>query len=124
MVKDSYEAILKRSPRDVEIWLEEEFPTKLPETIITMEDMEDAAKRLLELAGQYSYLCALSSWAKILKREAARSKNRHAHEDAVDIEESVLNCKAQILEQYQAVSRAVTIHQENNYELRMTRGVT
>ena len=99
--------------------LEKEFLEAIPVEILTIEDMEDAAKRLARLSNNYSYLVSLLAYAKIMTREAKRSGNKISHEDCVDKKEVIQNITDAVKQLYAATSRAVTIHMENNMELRM-----
>ncbi len=101
-------------------WLDETF--KVPELlpVITMEDMERAGKDLIKLTADYVYLSDLLSWGKALTREAKRTLPKSDYEDMVDKRDSVERKLDSIKQAYTGISRAVTIKQENNQELRMT----
>lgn len=114
-----YNSILKLEATELLEWLMDNFFIQIPSEIITVEDMQEAGKLLMQLSNNYSYLCALSSYAKIATRDAKRSGNKREHEDMVDKKEVIQNMTDCIKQQYAAISRAVTIHIENNVELRM-----
>lgn len=114
-----YNAILKMNTKQLLEWLINNFLIEIPTEIISIEDMQVASKLLMKLSNNYSYLCALSSYAKLATREAKRSGNKTEHENMVDRKEIIQNMTDCIKQQYAAVSRAVTIHIENNAELRM-----
>lgn len=109
-------------PKELLKWLIDEFSVEQPGEIISIQDMELAATLLLKLSSYYSYLCALLSYAKVATREAKRKGDRTYHEDMVDKKDIIQNMTDSVKQQYASISRAVTIHQENNMELRMNSG--
>lgn len=123
MQAESYEQILARTPFELQQWLVRNFTNAviLPEVIDTIEDMNNAAGILLRLTGYYSYLVNLLGYAKLRVRQTKRQgkEEKAAYEDMVDKRDLIDLAAASIKMQYQAVSRAVTIHQENCMELRM-----
>lgn len=116
------QAFLTLPPKELSIRLDEEFDVTLPDAIISIEDMEAASKLLIKLSGSYSFLTSLLSFAKIAVRETKRSGNKVAWEDMVDRKDTIENKTNAVKQNYSAVSRAVTIHIENNAELRMNTG--
>ena len=102
------------------MWLDETFPLPAPEAIITSQDMEEAAKSLLKLSSEFSYISELCSWAKALTREAKRTLSKEEYENMVDKKDAVENKMNAIKQTYAGISRAVTIRLESNQELRMT----
>ena len=114
-----YDTILSMEPKKLLNWLTSEFVIKLPGEICTAEDMDKASMLLLQLSNEYSYLCALSSAAKIATREAKRSGDKEAHENMVDKKDTIVAITECVKQQYAAISRSVTIRIENNQELRM-----
>lgn len=116
------QAFLTLPPKELSIRLDEEFDVTLPDAIISIEDMEAASKLLIKLSGSYSFLTSLLSFAKIAVRETKRSGDKVAWEDMVDRKDAIENKTNAIKQNYSAVSRAVTIHIENNAELRMNTG--
>ena len=117
-----YISILNMEPEKLLDWLNNEFTVQIPEEILSIEDMNEAARILLQLSNSYSYLCTLSSYAKIAARQAKRYGEKMDYEDAVDRKKIIQNMTDCIKQQYAAVSRSVTIRIENNQELRMTSG--
>ncbi len=114
-----YGAILNLDPVTLANWVLENFYKDLPAQIINAEDMEQAGKLLLELSAGYSYVNALLSYAKILSRNAKRTGKKEIYEDLVDKKEVLQNAADSIKQQYNAVSRAVTIKMSNDAELKM-----
>lgn len=117
-----YAQILAKNPRDLMEWLLEEFTVEIPHEIITTDDMDEAASLMMQLSSYFSYLCTLSSYAKIATREVKREGDKIAYEDMVDRKEIIQNMLDAVKQQYSAVSRAVTVRIENNNELRMNSG--
>lgn len=118
METKTYEELLSMPPIDLLNYLKEEFMVQIPIEIVSVEDMEVCSRLLLKMSGAYSYLITLSSYAKIKTREAKRSKDKEAHEDMVDRKEVIDNMTDMVKQAYTGISRAVTIHIENNHELR------
>lgn len=114
-----YNTILKLEPKKLLEWMIENFSVQLPSEIITVEDMNRAGELLLKLSANYSYICTLLSASKIAKREAKRNASTEEYQDMVDRSEIIQNMTDIVKQQYAAVSRAVTIHIDNNTELRM-----
>lgn len=115
----TYEQVLGMHPEIMIDYLEDEFLISIPESINTIEDMDNAATLLLKLSSSYTYLAALLSRAKLFSREYKRVKDQGAYEDMVDRREAIQNLLDGIKQQYGAISRAVTIKIENNRELQM-----
>lgn len=117
-----YKILLTLSPSDLLENLEKEFLRPVPEEILSVEDMEMAGKELLRLSSAYSSLLTLQSYAKLDTREKKREKvTKREIDDSVDRKEIIQNVVDIVKQQYNAVSRAVTIRIENNQELRMQR---
>ena len=126
----NYDKILELDSFNMIELLTTDYIVSVPESITSIEDMNSASRKLLKLAESYSFVSALLSYAKICVREAKRAiqkendnkkkedaKNRY--EDLVDKKEIITNISETIKQQYSAISRAVTIHIENNHELNM-----
>ncbi len=124
--QESFDNLLKKTPLEVVNYLIKNLSVKIPDAVVTPDDMKMASESMLKLSGYYSYLMTLKSYTKIKVREAAReakkTKNKEEHEDMVDRMEAINNYTEAIKQTYAAVSRAVTIYIENNNELRMGKG--
>lgn len=124
-ISEQFDVLLMMPPKDFVAWLDEEFYIKIPVYVInSIEDMNEASRLLVILTNRYSYLSSFLSYAKIAAREAKRSGDKEAYEDMVDRRDAVENMTNSVKQQYSAVSRAVTIHNENNAELRMNESGT
>lgn len=106
-------------PRALVEYLHEEFYVELPPVINTQEDMEMASKLLLIFSGHYSYLAELLSYIKIAVRQAKRNLPKEDWEDMVDRKEAIERRLDIAKQQYNAVSRAITVKTEANRELQM-----
>lgn len=115
----NYNNLLSMDPNDLLDWLLQNFTVELPTEIISIEDMNNASKLLLQLTSFFSYMNSLSSAAKIAKREAKRNATTEEYQNMVDRADIIQNMVDVIKQQYAAISRAVTIHIDNNTELRM-----
>lgn len=111
--------ILKMEPKALLDKLVEDYSYGLPSEIVGPDDMAEASRLLIRLSGDYSYLMSLLSYAKLDAREAKRTRSKEEYEDAVDRKEIIANVTEAIKQKYAAISRAVTIHIENNRELHM-----
>ncbi len=107
------------TPVDLLNHLNANFGVQVPEVIASTDDMSNAAQLLAKLTNEYSYLLSLTSLAKIYCREAKRGGNKEEYEDMVDRKEIISNFVDAVKSQYSAISRAITVHIENNNELRM-----
>lgn len=116
---NTYKNVIDKSPQELFKWLTDNFLVELPSVLMSIEDMEYASSLLMQLAGYYQYLTALLSYAKISTRAAKRNLSKEAYENMVDKKELIQNTVDAVKQSYNAVSRAVTIHIENNAELRM-----
>ena len=99
--------------------LEQTILGDIPEDLATTDNMGSAATLLATLSNEYSMLMCLLSYAKTMARELKRSGPKEDYEDMVDRKEITQNFADALKLQYQATSRAVTVWQESNAELRM-----
>ena len=112
--------MLSVPPLDLcDLMIEECHNVPMPEHILTPEDMNNAAEAMMVLTSKYSYLVSMLSYAKVMTRELKRCGEKKVYEDMIDRKEIVQNAVDCIKQQYSTISRAVTIHTENNAELRM-----
>lgn len=113
-------SILNQSPIELIEWTANEFEIHLPNKISSADDMEYASELLLKLTAYHAYLCEFLSYTKIIVRSAKRNLSKTEWEDLVD-KQNIIDRRLDIVkQQYAALSRAVTIHTENNKELFMT----
>lgn len=117
-----YQKVLEKGTIELIEWLNNEFSVDMPDEIMTPDDMDEAAKLLMQLSGYYSYLCSLFSYAKIYTRALKRGDDKEKYEDMVDRRDAIEKMLDAVKQQYAGVSRAVAIRIENNQELRMNSG--
>lgn len=118
--------ILNMPPVELISFLADNFSYELPDHIIsTSDDMNNASDLLLRLSGAYSYLLEMLSCAKVDVRnrkriytESKKAEDKTAYEDAIDRKDIIENKTDAVKQLYQGLSRAVTIHIENNNELK------
>lgn len=123
-VSTKFDKLLSMPPKDFADWLTKEFFIAIPIFVIkSADDMETASRLLVILANRYTYLSSLLTYAKLdtreAKRKSAETKDKTEYENAVDRKDSIENMVNSVKQEYQAVSRAITIYIENNAELRM-----
>ena len=118
----NYESLLNMKPLELLQWLITNYSVILPETVTTVGDMQKSSNILLRLAGNFQYLNALSSYAKLVTRDAKRNLSKQEYEDMVDKKEMIQNFTDLTKQNYNALSRAVTIYIHNSDELKMTGG--
>lgn len=114
-----YDTVISMEPEKLIDYMFDTFVEDVPVSIVSIEDMKKASELLLKLSSSYSYLCALLSYAKVKCREAKRNLSKAEYEDMVDKKDIISNITEAVKHQYAAVSRSVTIHIENNNELKM-----
>ena len=68
--------ILSMSPDALLNWLTDNFTVELPSEVISVEDMNNAARLLLKLTEMYSYINTLLASAKLQKRQCSREKKK------------------------------------------------
>ena len=76
-----YQHFLDMGTYEFLTWLNKTFPTYVPQSIKTSQDMERAADELLKLSSMYAYITELASWFKIATREAKRTKVKTEYEN-------------------------------------------
>ena len=89
-------------------------------SILTTEDAQAATTELGELSNRYAYLSSLSNHAKLYKRRLRRAGNVSDYEDMIDKEAMITDAMSSVDRQYRALSKAITVHIENNKELYLT----
>lgn len=115
--------ILAMEPFDMIKYLTSAYDFSIPESIETIEDMENAAALLSRFTAHYTYLTQLTLLANIKKREARRLGIPAPELDDACMREQILEKFADLAKTaYQTVSRLLTIKQQINLELRLTDG--
>ena len=96
------------------------FLSNIDISILTTEDAQVATTELGELSNRYAYLSSLSNHAKLYKRRLRRAGNVSDYEDMIDKEAMIADAMSSVDRQYRALSKAITVHIENNKELYLT----
>ncbi len=96
------------------------FLSNIDISILTTEDAQAATTELGELSNRYAYLSSLSNHAKLYKRRLRRAGNVSDYEDMIDKEAMITDAMSSVDRQYRALSKAITVHIENNKELYLT----
>lgn len=96
------------------------FLSNIDISILTTEDAQAATTELGELSNRYAYLSSLSNHAKLYKRRLRRAGNVSDYEDMIDKETMIADAMSSVDRQYRALSKAITVHIENNKELYLT----
>lgn len=96
------------------------FLSNIDISILTTEDAQAVTTELGELSNRYAYLSSLSNHAKLYKRRLRRAGNVSDYEDMIDKEAMITDAMSSVDRQYRALSKAITVHIENNKELYLT----
>ena len=120
--------ILHMKPIELQNWLTKEFElTKnIPTDISTVEDMENASHMISLFTNRLSYLTALGVYAKMYVREEKRKgkENKEKSDDMIDRQYAIDKAADIVKQQYNTVSRMITVKQEINKELFMSESIT
>lgn len=104
-------------------WLDKKFYINVPAGLETITDMQQAGKLLGKLSNDYAYLAMLLSYAKTFVRaEKRKGKDFKAtYEDMIDKRDIIDEMTSVVKMQYQAISRMITVKQQIQEELNMTK---
>lgn len=109
-------------PEELNADLIEEYVHEIPTSIDTIEDMAKIGKLMGMLTNNYSYLLAVLNTFKIWTKIAKASEDKVAYTNMAMRRDSVEAIVSILQQQYNALSRLITIKQEINNELKMTDG--
>lgn len=119
--------VLQMDPTLLQDWLTEEFGliTPLPTEISTIEDMKNAEKMIATLTNRLSYLSSLGVYAKIAVRNSKRKGKDYKteYEDMIDRQTAINAAEDTVKQQYNAISRMITVKQEINKEIYMSENI-
>ena len=117
----TYQEVLSMEPNELQTWLEG-FNVTLPTEIETIEDMQDAARKLSILGSNFAYVNSLSVYAKNAVRVEKRKgkDNKETYEDMIDRENAIHSSADNIKMLYNCLSRLITIKQEINKEINIS----
>lgn len=118
----TYEEILKLKPPTFLTYLEQDR-VEVHCAPDNAEEVVRAGQMLGELANRFSYLSSLHSCAAAMKRKLAREGSVDSYQDMIDKQAAIRNAMDALDMQYRALSKAISIHMDNNRELYYTDGV-
>ena len=104
-------------------WLDNKFYINIPNGLETITDMKSAGKLLGKLSNDYAYLAILLSYAKTFVRaEKRKGKDfKTSYEDMIDKRDMIDEMTNVVKMQYQAISRMITVKQQIQEELNMSK---
>lgn len=100
-------------------YLAASFSYDIPTEITTVEEASLAGVLLAELSNNFSYLLTISSYLKIYIRMAKAEKDMKTANDYIDKKNAVDAFAEAMKQQYNAISRMITIRSDNMKELNM-----
>jgi len=116
--------IAETDPEELLKSMKENFTTKLPVQVESVEDLQNAQKLLSKLASQYSFLTAVAVEVKGIKRRMKRDKAAKEKVDDMMEREEILTAYCDSVKMnYNAVSRMITIRQQIYDEYKMDKYV-
>lgn len=120
----SYKEVLSMDPQELNEWLYTTFNEDIMSFIETVDDLVKAGQLLSILTNKYAYLASLTAFAKIAVREEKRKgkENKPIYEDMIDRRDSLETMTNIVMQQYNAISRMITVKLEINKELGMNMG--
>lgn len=120
-VTNTIKDIIKAPASDVIDWAIPEFFEPLTNTFDSTDDMVQISKDIIKLVNQYSYLAATLAALKVECRVAKNTKPKAEYEDMVDKKEVIQKALDAVKLKHSALSRMVTIKQEINKEINMSK---
>lgn len=112
--------LLKLSPVDLLLQLEETYIKEIPCSIETSEDLKIAGKMLCELTNSYSYLMSLNTLADMQLRNAkAKKEDKELIADMTSRRDAIKNAVEIVKFQYSGLSRAITVRKQVDEEMKM-----
>ena len=118
----SYIDILKMDPLVFLTFLEQ-YKVEVNCNVENVDEMNMAGQQLGEIANAYSFLSSLYAYAGVLKRQLQRNGQQADYQDMIDKEEALNQTMKAVDLLYKSLSKAITIHIENNRELSYTDGM-
>jgi hypothetical protein len=116
----TYEDISQMPPKDLAMWLNNNYLIEIPTSIETCEDLRKAGVLLGKLTNVYSYIISMSTFAKLSVREAKRKKlDKETIDDYMDRKNVLEDFANTIKLQYTAVSRMITVKKQIDDEMKM-----
>lgn len=137
MIRPSINNIINSDPFELLDWAKENFSYEVPSGINSVSDMGRVGTLLGTLTNEYSYLVSLTTelalHSKMAKmsvpikpkggdtEEVANYIKKKEEAEIMEQRKKVISCFADILkQQYNAVSRMLTVYTQSQEELKMT----
>lgn len=117
----SIQDIVKASPLDVADWVNSMFIDKIPLSADTIEELDTASRLMAKCTNQYSSLCGMMSFLKVYIRMAKNSGDKRLAEDLIDKRDCLQWAMESVKLRISTLSRMITVKQEINKELNMSR---
>lgn len=116
------ETMKQMDPEELNKELVHEYVEMIPVEVTSIEDMQKAGKLLGILTNNYSYMLATLNTFKIWVKITKANEDKKEYEKMVMRRDTVEAIVDILKQQYNAVSRLISVKQEINNELRMTEG--
>lgn len=137
MIRPTINNIINSDPFELLDWAKENFSYEVPSGINSVSDMGRVGTLLGTLTNEYSYLVSLTTelgfYSKMAKmnvpikpkggdtEEMANYIKKKKEAEIMEQRKKVISCFADILkQQYNAVSRMLTVYTQSQEELKMT----
>jgi len=119
-----YDKLLAMEPKELITWLDDNFNGVVMSDIQTLDELDAAKCMLSMLTNQYSYLASMTLFAKVAVRAEKRKGKefKEQAEDMIDRRDAIEDMAKIVLQQYNTVSRMITVKMEVNKELGMNMG--
>ena len=116
------ETMKNMDPEELNADLIEEYVHEIPTDVESVDDMVRAGHLMGILTNNYSYMLATLNTFKIWTKNCKLADDKKEYEKMAMRRDSVEAIVEILKQQYNAVSRLITIKQEINNELKMTEG--
>ena len=118
----TYDQLINMDPMTFMKWAINEFHIEIPTQIENVDDSCLVGELLAKTANSYFYLCELQGVFKILSRDAGRKGDKKLKEDIIDKNTLIDEIGKGVKQQYQTLSRMITVRHNNLEELKMSDG--
>ena len=116
----SYLNVLSMKPKELAIWLEENYACDIPTIIETLDDLKNAGILLGKLTNIYSFIMSMATFAKLSVRDSKRAGlTKDEINDCIDRRDILDNYAATVKMQYTAISRMITVKKQIDEEMKM-----
>lgn len=115
----TYSEIFNMNPSELNEWLINTFSCEVPTCIDSIDEFQRAGNLLGELTNKYTYLASVLTFLKIEVKNSKRKGKGIDAEDMMLRRDAFQSMTDIVKQQYNAVSRIITVKQEINNELKM-----